>query len=308
VESNFPMPARQPPPEGTVLELVMNRLTGEVVASHLGDTPTTTLAGAVERESIKTSSAQIARLRQRRAKAGRARARGRHGAHTASWAGGKCNGENGYEHCYAIANWQMEKGSEKVIGSHFQVDLWEAYAPTGGEQFVDEEEWVGASPEDPGGWLEAGLISRAGVSGLWWFWAWKNGGGPLNKFLGPGYTSEEPANAWDTLGFSSVGGDTWCVMIGPYSETEYYCMDPGYIYSKELEDGSEMATDSAPIVHGFAESNYTALNGEARNWNKAINETKNWSDESVTGLCIHDNWRHLAGDIVDGTAGTDCTE
>jgi hypothetical protein len=107
VEGNFPTPQGSPTPEGTVLEVVMNRLTGEAVASHLAGRTTTTLAGEVQRQSFRPTVAQIARLRHLRILARRTRTRphkGRRDAHAANWGTENRCGDKVPEHCYAAAS------------------------------------------------------------------------------------------------------------------------------------------------------------------------------------------------------------
>lgn len=308
---DVPAPPGEPTAEGTVLELVTNRLTGEVVAESLGNAPTTTPGtAAVERESLKPSSAQVAHLLVLRAKA--RDARGGLDAHAASWASpGSCNAiASDRDHCYAIADWQMSNAGEKVIGSHFGVDMYPESSPTpGGEQFVDQEEWAENghyNSEAPGGWAEAGLIKRYGISGelggAWWFYAFKNREGILYKYLGNPYTSEQRENAWVYLGLVSRGNQEWCVSVGPNSEDIYWCDNVGFVYSKELLDGSEMADESTPVMRGLGATGYEALNGENRIWNKATNLTQNEGGEHVsTPLCVSNIPEAGPGDIFDGT-------
>jgi hypothetical protein len=306
---DVPAPAGEPTAEGTVLELVTNRLTGQVVASSLGNAPTTTPGtAAVERESLKPSSAQIAHLLQLRARVGYAG--GGLGAHAASWASPAHCDAVSKDHCYAIASWLMSSGGEKIIGSHFGVDMYpESSATQGGEQFVDQEEWVANGPDNseaPGGWAEAGLIKSYGASGelggAWWFYAFKDGGGPLSVYLGNPYTSEQRENAWVYLGLVSRGNKEWCVSVGPNSETIYWCDNVGYVYSKEIQDGSEMADESTPVMRGLSATGYEALNGENRIWNKATNLTENHAGQHVsTPLCVANIEDAGPGDIFDGT-------
>jgi hypothetical protein len=306
---DVPAPAGEPTAEGTVLELVTNRLTGQVVAESLGNAPTTTPGtAAVERESMKPSSAQIAHLLQLRAKA--RDPRGGSGAHAASWGSpAHCDAVSN-DHCYAIANWAMSNGGEKIIGSHFGVDMYpESSATPGGEQFVDQEEWVANGPDNseaPGGWAEAGLIKSYGASGelggAWWFYAFKNRGGILYKYLGTPYTSEQRENAWVYLGLVSIGNKEWCVSVGPNSEDIYWCDNVGYVYSKEIQDGSEMADESTPVMRGLGATGYEALSGENRIWNKATNKTENYNLEAVSSpICVANIPEAGPGDIFDGT-------
>jgi hypothetical protein len=249
VASNVPTPAEQPLPEGSVLELVMNRLTNEPVAVHLGNSPTMTLMGNVQRESLKLPTTR-GLLRLSVAKVARVRHRQR--AHVANWGGGLCNA-TAYEHCYAKDEWYME-GGEAVEGSLFKVLLRQANVPPGGEAFVDEEEWV--SNHEASHWAEAGLIAGAS-SGLWWFWAWIDGGS-LTYYSGSPYTWPEPAGEFANFGLTAAGNNVWCLIIGPNYETQYWCMNPGFTYATRLQDGSEMATVTKPEVAGTAESNYEA--------------------------------------------------
>jgi hypothetical protein len=103
------------------------------------------------------------------------------------------------------------------------------------------------------------------------------------------------------LGLLATGSNVWCVQIGPNWETQAWCMNTGFTYSTLLEDGSEMATITEPEVAGTAESDYEALDGELRNWNKAKIETVNYKGQSVSDICV---WRLeglYPGDINDGT-------
>jgi hypothetical protein len=305
VESNFPTPQGSPTPEGTVLELVTNRLTGEVVASRLGDSTTTTLTGEVQRQSFKSTVAQIARLTHLRALVQRRRTRShksRRDARAANWGTENRCGDEMPEHCYAVARWVMEGGSEKVQGSQFKVLLREAGVPSGGEAFVDEEEWVEAAngQEGAGGWAEAGVIQELDRHALYSFWAYKSGKGALVKFIGPPYTGEVNAGEFVNFALMASGNQVWCLYAGPNWEIQVYCMNTGFTYSTRLTDGSEMATNTMPEVAGTAESNYEALNGELRNWNKATDVSVTEEGEHlISEIC---EWNiGPAGDINDGT-------
>jgi hypothetical protein len=300
VEWDFPTPQGSPTPEGTVLELVINRLTGGVVASRLADTTTTLASVDVQSESFKPSVAQIARLRHLRARARQTQTQDRHAAHAAEWSEEHC-GDTELIHCYAETSWQMSGGGHEVEGSEFKVLLREGGVPSGGEAFVDEEEWVGADFEAPGGWAEAGVISSLeNPRGLYWFWAYKDSGGTLVKFLGSPYTGEVNVGEFVNLALMASGSHVWCLKIGPNWETQAWCMNTGFTYSTRLTDGSEMATNTKPEVAGTAESNYESLNGELRNWNEAtdLSTTENGKDH-VSEVC---EWNiGPAGDINDGT-------
>jgi hypothetical protein len=195
----------------------------------------------------------------------------------------------------------MKGDGEEVEGSNFKVLLRQASVPTGGEEFVDEEEWVGADFEAPGGWAEAGIKASARKGGLWSFWAYKNGTGTLVTYKESPYTTEQPVGEFVNLALIAAGNHLWCLKYGPYDETQYSCMNTGFTYSPELQDGSEMATNTKPEVAGSAESDYESLQGQLRNWNKATDESNSYKKETVNGICV---WRIAGlypGDINDGT-------
>jgi hypothetical protein len=195
----------------------------------------------------------------------------------------------------------MTGGSERVQGSQFKVLLRDAGVPEGGEEFVDEEEWVEGAygQEGSGDWGEAGVIQSLRRSGLYWFWAYENGTG-LVKYLGSPYTGQVNAGEFENLALMAAGNHVWCLYGGPSWETQVSCMNTGFAYSTQLTDGSEMATNTKPEVAGTAESNYEALNGELRNWNKATDESSTEEGgHHVSEVC---EWNLSApGDINDGT-------
>lgn len=288
VASNAHTPRGERLPEGTVLELAMNRLTDEPVAFHLGDSPTTTFAGDVQRESLPATAhaAHVSKV---------AHVRHPH-AHVASWASGRCNDTN-TTHCYAVDTWEMKGGGEEVEGSEFVVLMRDGSTP-GGVGFTDEEEWV--TKVNVAHWAEAGLTSQAEPSGLWWFWAWQNHSG-YTEYLGSPYTWVEPVGEFARFALIAAGNNVWCLKIGPNAETQYWCMNTEFTYSTELQDGSEMDTVTKPEVAGTAESNYEALNGTLHNWNKATPETVNYLGQTVSGICVWPISGLPPGDINDGT-------
>jgi hypothetical protein len=306
-----PGPQGQPIQEGTVLELVTNRLTGTVVASSLGNTPTVTFGNApVERESMQPSGAQVAHLLQLRTDARQALAggrvhhgRARHGqAHAATW-DGKCRATSS-THCYGIAEWWMEPSGERIIGSHYLLFMAPGSGATpGGEQFVDDEEWMGPGPdgETQNGWAESGLIKGYGER-LWWFYAFKDGNGSLIKYLGPPYTIEEVEGEWDRQGLESRGNGEYCVLIGWEYQDVYWCGAVGFIYSKDVEDGSEMADETAPEIAGGSISNYEGTGGGFANWNKAEYKEVDEAGQHVGLPVCTFHWPgEPAGYLWDGT-------
>jgi hypothetical protein len=302
-----PAPQGQPTQEGTVLELVMNRLTGRVAASSLGNTQTVTPGNAaVERDSIKPSSIQVAHLLQLRADARQAVAgvRVRHGrARAATW-DGKCHASEN-THCYALAQWYMKPSGERIIGSHYLLDMSaESYATPGGEQFIDDEEWMQPGPdgETQGGWAESGIIKRYGTH-QWWFYAFKDGKEPLKVYIEPPYTTEVTEGEWDRQGLISRGNGEYCVVIGWEYQDVYWCQPVGFIYSKQVEDGAEMADESTPLDRSGAVSNYEGLEGKYWNWNKAEYYAIDHAGENVgLPVCVHQWIGEPSGDIWDGTA------
>jgi hypothetical protein len=303
-----PAPQGQPTQEGTVLELVTNRLTGQVVASSLGNTQTVTFGNAaVERESIKPSSIQVAHLLQLRADArqGAVVARVRHGrARAATW-DGKCHASSN-THCYATADWYMEPSGERIIGSHYLLDMYpESYATPGGEQFIDVEEWMAPGPdhETQGGWAESGIIKGYGEH-QFWFYAFKDGTGSLEVYDGAPYTGELIEGEWDRQGLISRGNREYCIVIGWEYQDVYWCGYVGFIYSKDVEDGAEMADESTPLDKAGAVSNYEGLEGKYWNWNKAEYGTADYKGEHVGAPVCAAHWPEKpAGDL---NAGTSC--
>jgi hypothetical protein len=306
-----PAPRGQPTQEGTVLELVMNPLTGQVAASSLGDTPTVSSGNAaVERESIKPSSVQVAHLLQLRADARRAVAGAhvRHGrARAATW-DGKCHASEN-THCYAVAEWYMKPAGERIIGSHYLLNMdAESYATPGGEQFIDDEEWMRPGPDGESGetqesWAESGIIKRYGEH-QWWFFAFKyKKNEKLAFYMGAPYTTEVTEGEWDRQGLISRGNGEYCVVIGWEYQDVWYCGYVGFIYSKLVEDGAEMADESTPLDRSGAESNYEGLEGKYWNWNKAEYAEEDHAGEHVGSPVCVTPWTGSspAGDIYDGT-------
>ncbi len=304
-----PAPQGDPTQEGTVLELVTNRLTGGVVASSLGTTQTVAFGNAVvQRESIQPSSVASDHLLQLRADARRgfaARVRHRHHgrARAATW-DGKCHASSN-THCYALSQWYMEPKGERIVGSHFLVNMDnESYATSGGEQFVDTEEWVSPGPdgETQGGWAESGLIKSYGQH-QFWFYAFKDGKGSLSVYDGAPYTYEVEEGTWDRQGLVSSRNGEYCLMIGWEYQEAYWCGYVGFIYSKEIEDGAEMADESTPLDRSGVESHYEGLEGSYWDWNKATLYTEDYAGEHVGSPVCVQGWSKTApaGDIYDGT-------
>jgi hypothetical protein len=303
-----PAPRGQPTQEGTVLQLVTNRMTGQVVASSLSNNQTVTFGNApVERQSIEPTSTQVAHLLQLRADARRgatiARVRPRR-AHAATW-DGKCHA-SASTHCYGVADWYMKPSGERIIGSHYLLDMLpESYATPGGEQFIDVEEWMAPGPdgETQGGWAESGIIKGYGEH-QFWFYAFKDGKGSLIKYDGAPYTAELTEGEWDRQGLISRGNGEYCIVIGWEYQDVYWCGYVGFIYSKDVEDGAEMADESIPLDKAGAVSNYEGLEGSYWNWNKAEYLTLDESGEYVGAPVCAAHWPGKpAGDL---NAGTSC--
>jgi hypothetical protein len=221
------------PPTGTLLELALDEQ-GDIVATHLAN----------------PSAVASAARRHKRARA------------ASSW---PCNLVS---HCYDLEEWHMGKPSEKVQGSETDIATTEMVVP-GWESgaFVDDEEWVSfPERENANGpwWVESGQEagSYRNNDQLYWFWAYNNASGYHEG--NPGW----PEEGWvfNAYSMQSQLDSYWCVYVNGGNAG---CPGGLLDYAKGLEVGGEYATLSAPVNNFEEQTNYTAVGGEVRPWNKA---------------------------------------
>lgn len=86
----------------------------------------------------------------------------------------------------------------------------------------------------------------------------------------------------------AAGGGTWCFDIGENGETQVNCIAGFETYSKDLEDGTEIAANTGPSNAVVVQANATWTNGTVHTWNKATNGLYNEGDVKVSsnGMCI----------------------
>jgi hypothetical protein len=216
-------------------------------------------------------------------------------AHAATW-GSNCKVAEAH-HCYGIAEWAMT-GSEQVEGDGFVVDTTTAEEP-GWEsgQFVDHETW--ASWKSSGEWVEIG--QEAGnfkaCCTMYPFWAYKNGEGYKQHTEYGGISM----NQWNSYTMLRGGTDEWCFYF-PGSWKVGCVGDLTSNYANDLQDGVEMASEAEPPNAGSAETDYSAVGGEVRAWNKA---TRFKVPEGAEKICVTDyrpgGRAAVPGDINFGT-------
>jgi hypothetical protein len=171
-------------------------------------------------------------------------------------------------------------GSEQVEGTESEQNT-SAMNVAGG--FVSNEEWT-SFPK--GYWVEIG--QEAGVRNccnLWWFMAWNNSSG-YGELNGPPYTGEVTFNTWNNYGDVSAGNGSWCFRIGANWEAQPACVGGFPVYSKNLQDGMEAASETEPTNSGAVVANATHLNGKIYTWNFATNYAVNANYEHTTHVCV----------------------
>jgi hypothetical protein len=288
-------PPGKPAPSGTVVAYIIDRSTGEVGLAYVGNrSPALGRLGVVERMTPSNGSATASRVGHRTFRKGA----GHHPrARAATW-GNNCKPKPSEDHCYSVARWAMT-GGEEVLGSESEQKTTEMYVP-GAEKgdFVDNEEWV-AFP-GTGYWVEAGQQGGEykGCCNLWWFYAYKNATG-YHPHVDAPEVWEVTFNTWNEYGFKGQGNGTWCFYTAPDWTSQNACVSGFSIYSKELEDGMEVATEEKPENYGSVLVNQETTNGGWYAWNFAKYQA------TTPGLC----WEHYTpspypGDINYGTCET----
>ena len=276
-------------PTGSVMALTVDAATGKVAAIYVGDrSPALSTLGAVERMTPVTAAATASRATHRTFRRGP----GRRIARAAVWGNG-CRRLPNNEHCYAIASWAMT-GGEQVEGTESEQRTTNMNVPGWASgDMVNNEEW--ASFPGTGHWVEIGQKAGAYKSccNLFWFYAF-NGPSGYYEYNGPPYTWEVTPNTFNNYAMKSIGNGVWCFDVGPTWEQQVACDGGFQTYSKELQDGLEVAAESKPVNAGTVVVNATWTNGTIHTWNRA-------EDESTTpGLC----WSHFQpypGNINYGT-------
>jgi hypothetical protein len=285
------MPHGVAPPTGTVMAFVINRETGQVIETYVGN-----LSPSVGTSILKETVAPAARAR-----ASRARAANRRRAKVATW-GTKCTAGE-LNHCYALATWEMH-GGEQVEGTEslqWTAKMNVPYYYNG--DFVSNEEWVSFfnSPTGTPYWVEMGNTSTyRSCCAIYAFWADQNHYGYHEKELWEKYLNE-----WSAYTMNSVGSGTWCVYVGANKELPEGCVGGFEVESKELQTGTEMADEAQPENRAWVET--AALwQGTGHQWLKAVNGLYNTSGKvSYNGMCVapYAPWNY-PGNIYSGSYGT----
>src|SRR5580693_6652861 len=107
---------------------------------------------------------------------------------------------------------------------------------------------------------------------------------------GSTYTAELIEGEWDRQGLISRGNGEYCIVIGWEYQDVYWCGYVGFIYTKDIEDGAEMAAESTPLDKAGAVSNWEGLEGGYYNWLKAEYETVDWAGEHVGAPVCAAHW------------------
>ncbi len=285
-----PTPASASAPSGSVMAFTVNGETGEVMETYVGNHAPTAAIGTVALKG-RASSARVrrARIAMRRRQAT---------ARAATW-GDKCSA-SGNHHCYALAIWSMHP-SEYVLGSEtiqntsvMNVPDWEK------GDFVSNEEWSGFYN---GGaaqyWTEIGQIGGYGENccSIYAFKAYQNVNGFAIRIIG-----EQPKSAENHYLMHAGGEGVWCWYVGPYGEG---CVGGFEAYSKDLEDGTEMADEAQPLNAAWVETNWIGKEGYAYQWNFAEDGLFNeQGKQSYNGECVakYTPWNY-AGNIYTGSYG-----
>jgi hypothetical protein len=271
------VPPGSPAPTGTSLSLNVNTARGEVAGTDLGDcSPSLASLGVVEHMTPANGNAAASRVGHRTFKRGRGHIK----AKVATW-GNNCKNVaySPYYHCYGIAEWAMS-GNEQVEGTESEQKTTAMNAAGG---IVNNEEWTNF----PKGY-EVEIGQEAGYRNccnLFWFMAKKNaeGYGEVNY---PPYTGEVTFNTWNNYGDVSAGNGSWCFRIGANWEAQPYCFGGFPVYSKDLQDGMEVASEVEPENAGSVVANATHLNGKIYTWNFATNYAENVFGEYTTHVCV----------------------
>jgi hypothetical protein len=280
-------------PSGTTMAFILDAAE-EVAAVYVGDrSPELSTVGVVEQ--LVPAGAITARAASRTTGGRRRRSTfrpGRGRAHIATW-GSNC--KSATNHCYALAEWAMH-GGEMVEGTQSSQRTTNMNVP-GWEKgyFVDNEEWANFTGTER--WVEIGQQAGEfkGCCGLWWFYAMSFGPHEYAAFVGPPYVSEVAANAWNNYGLHSIGSGDWCFMIGAQWETSVACYGGFDTYSKDLQDGAEVATETKPVNAGSVNVNAQWTDGTYHVWNFAENK------KTTAGLCATDWASPSKGDVNYGT-------
>jgi hypothetical protein len=283
LDSLAKVPPRAQLPSGSVAAYTVDRSTGEVGLTYLGNSaPSLASLGAVEHITPVSGTASASRAGRHARIARRRRSR----AKTASW-GNNCKYAEEH-HCYAVAEWYMSAAGEEVRGTESEQKTTAMNVPgSASGYFVTNEEWL-SFPSKPNYWLEIGQQAGEfkGCCTLWWFYAWSNAGGYHQRVTAAEGVWEVSANSWNNYGIQSAGSGTWCYYVGPTWEQKIACEAGFPNTSKLLEDGMEVATETKPSVAGSVVANATWMNGSIHTWNFASNYAETYAGAPAPGLCV----------------------
>jgi hypothetical protein len=191
------------------------------------------------------------------------------------------------------------KGSEQVEAAGLVVNTTAAEVP-GWEfsYFVDHEIWAEFYPQNE--WIEIGQQAGRGHSccTMYPFWAYNNVHGFTSHHTEYGPIAMDQ---WNSYTVKLGSADSWCAYF-PGGWNVGCAPELPRNYATRLEVGAEMATEAFPPNAGEDETNYSAVGGEVRTWNKA---TKRISPEKAEHICEGDyrpgGRAATAGDITFGT-------
>jgi hypothetical protein len=214
---------------------------------------------------------------------------------SASWGrkaigGGACSAGEGH-HCYAVAEWFMPHGNEKIEGLSTNVITTAMNVPywQNGD-FVDNEQWANFPN---GRWVEDGQTAGNGYDAisLHWFYAYKNCAAANCYWENLAPWADRQGWVPNSYTVSSIGGGTWCFKIGSV-QTE---CDGGFdTYTKDVEAGAEFADEAEPANSGKQETGVQWIEGAWHHWAAAA-----WFHEAA-GTCVS-GWQNIAGYINYGT-------
>jgi hypothetical protein len=180
------------------------------------------------------------------------------------------------------------KSGEQVIGIEAEQNTMVANVPNSEQgDFVDGEAWVVFfnSPVGNPYWTEMGQDAGEyeGCCSLHWFYAYQNHSG-YHQVVNIG---EIQFNEWAHYYMLSAGSGVWCWNIGPNGEVQWACVGGFEATSKQLEDGTEAATEAEPAWYNGTVTSALWTNGTWHTWNFAKNFLANETGEvSFDGLCV----------------------
>jgi hypothetical protein len=295
VDGMAKVPPHAEAPSGDILAYTVNQLTGRVAALYVGDSaPSLAGLGGVERLTTASDKATISRANRRFAVASHHRVRGK----VATW-GDNCKYVPSEDHCWATAEWDMTKTGEEIEGAEsFQTTTTMSVPGWEDGYFVDNEEWTILSKNEEK-WEEVGQQGGEykGCCSLWWFYAVNYGPNEYYQYVDAPYVWEVGLKERHYYATESVEHNgTWCVdTSGNGLEwLQDKCFSGFSVYSKKLEAGVEVATESKPGNAASVLVNGQHLNGYYYGWNEGYEQS------TTPGLCVSYIGPTL-GDIDYGT-------